>query len=299
MSGIGPYDKRLLRRRFDRIAPGYEAAGVLAREVATRMGERLDLLRAMPVRILDAGSGTGHGARMLRRRYAAATVVEVDLSFQMLRRSARHGGWLRRGIAHMTGASAPRACADIERLPFAETTFDMVWCNFALQWLGSPQAAFGEIHRVLRPGGVFMFTTLGPDTLKELRAAYAEADRHVHVHRFIDLHDYGDMLVDARFADPVMDMEYVTLTYANVPALLRELKASAAGNLDPQRPAGLSGKRTLARLEDVYEPYRKEGRLPATFEVIYGHAWRPESARTAADGRAVVTFHPRRTRGRA
>ena len=299
VSAIAPYDKRLVRRRFDRVAPGYESADALAREVAQRMAERLDLLRAVPARILDAGSGTGHGARLLRQRYPEAAIVEVDLSLEMLRRSVRHGGWLRRGIARMTRQASMRVCADIERLPFATASFDMVWSNFALHWLGSPQAAFGEVYRVLRPGGAFMFSTLGPDTLKELRAAYAQADRHTHVHRFIDLHDYGDLLVHARFADPVMDMEYLTLTYADVRALLRELKASGAGNLDPQRSPGLGGRAALARMERGYESHRREGRLPATFEVVYGHAWRPESERTTADGRAVVAFHPRRGRGHA
>lgn len=296
MSAIAPYDKRLVRRRFDRAAPGFEAASLLAREVARRMGERLDLLRVAPATILDAGSGTGHGARMLRHRYPAATVVEADLSLEMLRQSARHGSWLRRAIARMTDASAPRVCADIERLPFAAASIDMVWSNFVLQWLGSPQPAIAELYRVLRPGGVLMFSTLGPDTLKELRAAYAEADRHAHVHRFIDLHDYGDMLVHARFADPVMDMEYVTLTYPDVQALLRELRAAGAGSTDPQRAPGLSGKAALARMKQAYERMRREGRIPATFEVIYGHAWRPETPGKTADGRAVVTFHPRRTR---
>lgn len=269
---------------------------MLAREIATRMGERLDLLRIVPQRVLDCGSGTGHGARLLRERYPGATVVEVDLSVGMLAESARRDSWWRRGLARMTGARPPRVCADMERLPFADARFDMVWSNLALQWLAAPQQALAEIHRVLRPGGVCMFSTLGPDTLQELRAAYAQADTHVHVHRFIDLHDYGDMLVQARFADPVMDMEYVTLTYPDVPALLRELRASGAGNLDPGRPPGLSGKKTLARMQSAYETERQDGRVPATFEVIYGHAWRPEAPRTLADGRAVVQFQSRRPR---
>lgn len=296
MSEIARPDKRVLRRRFDRAARGYDEAAALAREVAARMDERLGLLRAVPGRVLDLGSGTGHGARLLHRRYPGAVVVEADLSFAMLEQSRRHDGWLRRGVRRMTGSSEPRVCADAERLPFADAVFDMVWSNLALQWIGPPQDALAELYRVLRPGGVCLFSTLGPDTLKELRAAYARADATVHVHRFIDLHDYGDMLVDARFADPVMDMEQLTLTYPDVQALLRELKASGAGNVDPGRKPGLSGRSPLARMAGAYEACRCDGRLPATFEVVYGHAWRPQSARTAADGRAIVEFHPRRGR---
>jgi malonyl-CoA O-methyltransferase len=290
-------DKRWLRRRFDRAAPTYEAAAALAHDVTGRMAERLDLLRAVPGRVLDAGSGTGYGARLLRRRYPQCVVTEADFSLAMLRSSTRHTGWLRRGLQRMTGAWEPRVCADLARLPFADGSFDMVWSNLVLQWLGSPQDAFAELHRVLRPGGVCFFSTLGPDTLKELRAAYSQADGYAHVHRFIDLHDYGDMLVHARFADPVMDMEYLTLTYPGVPALLRELKAAGAGNADPGRRPGLSTKAVVSRLQAAYGGYAREHRVPATFEVIYGHAWRPEAPRTAADGRAVVTFHRPSPRG--
>ncbi len=271
----------------------YEAAAALAHEVAGRMAERLDLLRAVPSRVLDVGSGTGNGARLLRRRYPGAVVVEADFSLRMLERSVRHTGWWRRGIGRMTGVWEPRVCADIERLPFADASFDMVWSNLVLQWLALPQAAFAELYRVLRPGGVCLFSTLGPDTLKELRSAYSQADSYAHVHRFIDLHDYGDMLVHARFADPVMDMEYLTLTYPDVRALLRELKAAGAGNADPGRRPGLSANAAVLRLEAAYGAYQRDGRVPATFEVIYGHAWRPETPRTAADGRAVVAFHHR------
>jgi malonyl-CoA O-methyltransferase len=297
VSEIARPDKRWLRRRFDRAAPGYEAAAALAHEVTGRMAERLDLLRAVPSRILDAGSGTGYGARLLRRRYPQSSVTEADFSLAMLRSSARHTGWLRRGLRRMTGAWEAHVCSDVERLPFADGSFDMVWSNLVLQWLGSPQDAFAELHRVLRPGGVCFFSTLGPDTLKELRAAYSQADGYAHVHRFIDLHDYGDMLVQARFADPVMDMEYLTLTYPDVPALLRELKAAGAGNADPGRRPGLSAKTVVSRLQAAYGAYARDHRVPATFEVIYGHAWRPESPRTAADGRAVVAFHRQPPRG--
>jgi malonyl-CoA O-methyltransferase len=291
MSDAPVADKRLLRRRFERVAGRYDQAAVLAREIGARMQERLDLLKLQPQRALDLGSGTGHGARALRARYRQCLVVELDLTSAMLRVARAKIAWWQRGIGRLRGERTPQVCGDMERLPFADALFDMVWSNFALQWAGSPQRAFAEMHRVLRPGGVCLFSTLGPDTLKELRSAAAQAGGDVTVHPMIDLHDYGDMLVQARFADPVMDMEYLTLTYGDVDSLLRELKTAGAGNLDPGRRQGLMGKDRFERLRRAYEDKRRDGRIPATFEIVYGHAWRPESARTAADGRAVVQFH--------
>lgn len=297
MNDTPQLDKRWLRRRFDRAAPKYEDSAALAREVASRMAERLGLLRAVPSRVLDVGSGSGFGARLLRRRYPRSVVIELDYSLAMLRCSARHTGWWRRSLGRTLGAGEPRVCADIERMPFAANSFDMVWSNLALQWLGPPQAALAEMYRLLRPGGVCLFSTLGPDTLKELRAAYSRADRYAHVHQFVDLHDYGDMLVAARFADPVVDMECLTLTYADARALLRELQAAGAGNADPRRRPGLTAREAVARVTAAYDELRRDGRVPATFEVIYGHAWRPQGTRTDADGRAVIAFHRAPVRG--
>lgn len=289
-------DKRLVRRSFERAASSYDRAAALPREIAVRMGERLDLLRAAPTRALDLGSGTGDAARALRKRYAGCAVVELDLARAMLLQSRRHGSLWRRTVEVLKGEAELRICADSEGLPFADRSFDMIWSNLALHWLASPQQAFAEIRRVLRPGGVFLFSTFGPDTLKELRACYATADVHVHVNRFLDLHDIGDMLVHARLADPVMDMEYLTLTYPDVRALMRELKALGEHNVNAGRNLALSGKSAFAAAVKAYEGYRHEGRLPATFEVVYGHAWKPESERTTEDGRAVIAFH--RTPGR-
>jgi SAM-dependent methyltransferase len=153
--------------------------------------------------------------------------------------------------------------------------------------VGEVPRVFAEFHRVLEPGGLVMFSTFGPDTLKELRAAYASADGRTHVHRFIDMHDLGDMLVNAGFADPVMDMEYVTLTYAAVRDLMRDLKAIGARNAARGRPAGLTGKALLAAVERHYESERRDGRLPATFEVVYGHAWKPQP-RVTAEGKPII-----------
>jgi malonyl-CoA O-methyltransferase len=281
-----------VRRSFERAAHTYDDAAVLAREIGDRMLERLDLVKAVPQRLLDLGSGTGYCAHRLRSRYPRCTVVELDFARSMLLRARLRRPWWRRGIAALNGADRARAvCADKERLPFADRSFDMVWSNLALNWLDTPQQVFAETRRVLRPGGVFMFSTLGPDTLKELRGAYAAVDRHVHVNRFVDMHDLGDGLVSARFSDPVMDMECVTLSYADVRGLLRDLKASGARNFNAGRNAALSGKGRFAGCVDVYERLRAGGRLPATFEVVYGQAWRPEREDVRADGRAVIRFH--------
>jgi len=294
MSATADLDKRQVRRGFERVAATYEEAAFLAREVGNRMRERLDFLRAVPADILDLGSGMGEGARWLRQRYPGCTVVELDFAYPMLAGARASASWWRRGVQRWKGV-APRICADVEKLPFRDCSFDMVWSNLTLHWVDLRQG-LAEAYRVLRPGGVCMFSTLGPDTLKELRASYQQADGFQHVNRFVDMHDIGDMLVESRFADPVMDMEYLQLTYADVGALLRELRAAGARNANAARPPGLSGRQAFGRMRAAYERYREGGRLPVTFEVVYGHAWRPERERTTKSGEAIVNFHPLRGR---
>jgi len=290
-------DRRRIRKAFSAAAQSYDRSAALPREIDNRMRERLEYLRVKPRRVLDLGSGTGYGARMLAERYPECEVVELDAAFAMLRASARQQPWWRRARMPFASARTARVCGDMEHLPFADRSFDMVWSNLVLHWTDAPQAALAEMRRVLSPGGVCLFSTLGPDTLKELRAAYAEIDHDVHVHGFIDLHDLGDMLVQSRFADPVMDMEVLTLTYPDVRDLLTEIKACGARNAARGRPGALSGKAGFARMCAAYEKHRVDGRIPATFEIVYGHAWRPESERRAPDGRAVIDFHPRRPEG--
>lgn len=286
-------DKRRVREGFERNASRYERSNFLAHEILARMSERLDLLRATPTTALDLGSGTGAGARMLRERYPGSVVVEIDIAFAMLLQSRASGSWWQRGLRRIKGDAASLVCGDIERLPFRDRSFDMVWSNLSLHWTRLP-LVFGEVRRVLRPDGVFMFSTVGPDTLKELRACFAQIDASEHVNRFVDLHDIGDMMLDARLADPVMDMEYLTLTYERVDDLLRELRDAGARNANVNRPRGLSGRRGFERMRTAYEEYRTDGRLPATFEVVYGHAWRPSAERRSSSGEAVVEFHPRK-----
>jgi malonyl-CoA O-methyltransferase len=281
-------DKRSLRSAFEHAAESYDAAAVLQNEVCRRMLGRLEYLKHRPAAILDAGSGTGNALAGLGQRYPDARLIALDIALAMLRRGRQRLPWWK-GL-FTRGVQA--VCGDIERLPLKDASVGMVWSNLALQWVNDLPRAFAEMRRVLVPGGLLMFSTFGPDTLKELRRAYQDIDRHTHVNRFIDMHDIGDLLVSGGFGDPVMDMEHFTLTYGDVRELMRELKAIGARNVTRGRPNGLSGKRVLAAVTRNYEAFRRDGRLPATFEVVYGHAWAP-LPRLGPSGRPVIDIKPR------
>jgi len=276
-----------VRRAFERAAEGYERSAALQREVGARLLAHLDPIRVAPARLLDLGSGPGAFFEPLAKRFAGAEIVAIDLAFNMLRAAQRRmPGW-RRALS----ARAPRLiCADAESLPLRGSSAQLVFSNLALQWC-APAAVFAECARVLETGGLMLFSTFGPDTLKELRDAFATVDGGAHVNSFVDMHDLGDGLVQAGFADPVMEMEMLTLEYASVEAIARELKAIGGHNALPGRARGLSGRHRWARMVEHYERLRREGSLPATFEVIYGHAWKG-APRRALDGRQVVDFHP-------
>ena len=259
-------DRARTRRAFDRAAPGYDDAAVLQGRVREELLGRLDLVRLEPAVVLDLGAGTGHASIALKRRYRTAQVVALDLSHAMLAEAARRQTLLRR---------FRRVCADAAALPLGTASVDLVFSNLVLHWCNDPDAVFRECRRVLRPGGLFTFSTFGPDTLVELRRAWAAADGYTHVNRFIDMHDLGDALVRAGLAEPVMDVERLTLTYATAQDLMRDLEAIGARNANDGRPRGLTGKGTLARMIAAYERFRRGGRLPATCEVVYGQAWAP------------------------
>lgn len=289
MSNAFVLDKRQIRQSFGRAAATYDQAAVLQREVCGRALERLDLVRLNPGLILDAGCGTGFAAPALSRRFPDATVLGLDLALPMLQaarlRIPRWRTW--------TGRTRQQfVCGDNERLPLRAGVAGMLWSNLAYQWANDLPRVLGECLRVLEPGGLLSFTTFGPDTLKELRQAFAGRDGNVHVNRFVDMHDIGDMLVRAGFADPVMDMEQIVLTYPDVESLMRELKAIGAHNVAAGRSRGLTGRGALDQLRRRYEPLRRDGRLPATFEVVYGHAWKP-AARLGPGGRPVIDIKRR------
>jgi malonyl-CoA O-methyltransferase len=257
-------DARGVRRSFERASASYEAAAVLQARVGEELLERLDFFKFEPDVVIDLGSGTGRATRELKRRYRRAAVVALDIAPGMLREARRHFGLFSR---------FERVCADARRLPFADATVDVVVSNLMLQWCDEPDGALAEIRRVLKPDGFFAFTTFGPDTLMELRAAWAAVDDYTHVNTFIDMHDIGDALGRAGLTEPVLDVARMTLTYPDVLALMRDLKTIGAHNVTAGRPRGLTGRARLRTMETAYEAARSDGRIPATYEVIYGAAW--------------------------
>lgn len=282
-------DRQQVRRSFARVAPRYGDADFLVREIDRRMQERLEYVRIEPQRILDLGCSRGASLTALAARYPQAALLGLDLSPEMLAAGAAPRPSWQRWLG-LGKSSVQHVAADAAHLPLAPRSVGMVWSNLLLHWLDHPLPALAEAHRVLEVGGLLMFSTFGPDTLKELRQAFA--DGHAHTQRFTDMHDLGDMLVESGYADPVMDMEVVTLTYEDLDALFGDLKQAGSSCAMTMRRHGLTGRGTIATARAKYEAMRREGRLPATFEVIYGHAWKVVPTKLA-DGRSVVNFAPR------
>jgi malonyl-CoA O-methyltransferase len=273
---LAEIDKRQARRAFARAAPRYDDVAVLQQEIGRRMLERLELVRMVPQRILDAGAGTGIATDALSCRYPEAEVIALDFALPMLQQAQRRV------------RSVRCLCADLEHLPLADGCIDLIFSNAALQWSNDLDHTFREFLRVLRPGGLLMFTTFGTDTLKELRTAWATVDGESHVSRFPDLHDVGDALVRSRFAEPVMDVDRMQLTYDQVEDLMEDLKVLGAHNVTQARPRGLTGRGRISAMTAAYEGFRREGRLPASYEVIYGHAWAPATGRAGE----VISISP-------
>ncbi len=286
-------DKRWVKQSFSRAATSYDTAAVLQAEVRERMMNRLEYVKLAPNMIVDAGCGTGHASHALLKKYPASQVLSLDIAMGMLKQTQLSAGFSSQ-LLGMIGLSRHRfTVGDIEQLPIASNSAQLVWSNLAVQWCNDLDAAFSEANRVLQAGGLYSFTTLGPDTLKELRAASNVDADHVHVSRFIDMHDIGDALVRAGFNAPVLDVERFTLTYDDVITLMRDLKAIGAHNATQGRNRGLLGRGFLQKLTDNYEQFRSEGKLPATYEVVYAHAWKPDAKPQLDAGVSPITFRKR------
>jgi malonyl-CoA O-methyltransferase len=279
-------DKARVRASFNRAAQTYDAAAVLQKLVRDEMFDRLDLIKLSPKKVLDAGCGTGHASFALKKRFRSAQIFSLDLALGMLNKTQ-----MQQPLLSKLFGQKRLICADIESLPVASASMNLVWSNLALQWCNDLDKSFAEISRVLKPNSLFIFSTFGPDTLKELRAASNNGSTHVS--RFIDMHDIGDALTRNGFNAPVLDVERYTLTYDDVKGVMTDLKAIGAHNATQGRSRGLAGKGFLTNLMAQYEHFRVDGKLPATFEVVYGHAWTPESKQDLGDGVSPISFRPR------
>lgn len=275
-------ERSRVRASFDAAAEHYDDVAVLQCETGNRIIERLDLIKLQPRTILDIGAGTGVATHALSKRYKKAQVIAFDLAPNMLKQARQRSGLFQRKLHPLLGDFFNKrnfVCGDAENLPFADNSIDLIFSNATLQWCSDLDHTFVELNRVLRPDGLLMFSTFGPDTLKELRDSWRAADTDnintTHVHDFIDMHDIGDAMMRAGFSDPVMDVENFTLTYPDAYQLMRELKTLGAHNVATERRHTLTGKARIKRMTDAYEKLRVDGNLPATYEVVYGHAWAP------------------------
>ena len=273
LGGAFRLDRAGVRASFDRASASYESAAGLQARVAAELLERLAVFAFEPRVVLDLGAGTGRVTRELKRRYRRALVIALDLAPGMLREARRHQQLWRR---------FERVCADALRLPLADASVDVVFSSLMLQWCEPLDTALAECRRVLKPDGFFAFSTFGPDTLHELRGAWASADGYNHVNHFVDVHEVGDALVRAGLMEPVLDVDRVEVSYPDALSLMRDLKAIGAHNVTAGRPRALVGRARLKRMQDAYEAFRRDDRLPATYEVIYGASWGAAGRRAAA-----------------
>lgn len=259
-------DKQV-QRAFNNAAKHYESHALLQKTIVERLMESFEQIKINPSVILDLGSGLGYGANQLKQKFKKAHIYQTDLSLEMLKGSRK---------------KSPRffskdhfLCGNAKDIPLKDNCVDLVFSSLMLQWCNDPDLVFSEINRVLKPNGVFVFTTFGPDTLKELRASWRQVDDGIHINAFTDMHDIGDALIRKGLDAPVLSTEEIVLTYDECIQFMRDLKNIGAHNVAKGRRKTLTGKKRLEKVIQYYEEYRTNNKLPVTYEVIYGHAWKP------------------------
>lgn len=268
-------------KTFNKHAQQYEQAAKIQHEIGERLFERLQYLKIKPRYILDLGCGPGHFSQRLKKHYPHAHIVGFDLAHAMLKQAKKKQGWL---------SKWPLVTGDMTSMPFATGIFDLVFANQVIHWSPSLPGVISELNRVMSSGGCLMFSTLGPDTFCELRQAWSKIDNYAHTNDFIDMHDVGDVLLSERFLDPVMDMELLTAHYSTLKQLLQALKAQGVRNINSKRNPGLTGKQSWRVFEQNFSVFHTEqGKLPLTYEVVYGHAWKGEQRRI---GKGTETLIP-------
>lgn len=269
-------------KSFNAHAHEYERAAKIQEEIGRRLFERLDYLKIKPERVLDLGCGTGLFTQQLRARYPEAKIIGFDLAFNMLKQAKAKQGWFKKW---------PLVNGDMQAMPFATGAFDLVFANQVVHWGRSLSDVFRELNRVMAANGCLMFTTLGPDTFKELTQAWAQVDDHAHSNEFADMHDLGDALMAEYFLEPVVDMEVIQLQYATLPALLQSLKAQGVKNTHPSRKSGLMGKGYWQQFEQHYATLSTaSGKYPLSYEVVYGHAWKGQQGHGVKGREAYVSI---------
>ena len=249
-----------IRSTFNFAASNYDDNAFLQNEIANRLAEKLKVISIKPQTIIDLGSGTGLLSNKTAEIFPNANLICVDFAQQSL----------------LKNSQKLKVCANAYELPFASNSGDFMVSNLMMQWCPDLKALFNECFRVLKPEGLILFTTFGPDTLKELKRSWSAVDSSAHVNNFIDMHDIGDQMLQSGFQSPIMEMENITLTYEKVLDLMHDLKSIGAQNVG-SRSKALTGKTKFKKMIEMYESYRSDGKLPATYEVIYGHAWKNEN----------------------
>ncbi len=283
MSDIAPLHKKDIAQSFSKAAATYDDAAFVQKEIGNRLLERLDLLKTPPSTILDVGAGTGYITRLLQQKFIKSKIIGLDLAQGMTTFAKSKQPW------HLWKNKPFYVCGDTETLPFANNSFDLIYSNFTLQWCFNLQQVFSEFKRVLKPNGMIFFTTLGPQTLIELRNSWRKVSEFTHVNDFTDMHDIGDILLNAQFSDPVMDMEMITATYPSVKQILSDLKATGARNMNAGRANGFSGKTLFKKMIQAYDTFKlADGTYPVSYEVLYGHAWLKESLVHKQDKDGIV-----------
>ncbi len=265
-----------ISKSFSKAAKHYESSAFLQKEVASRLLERLELMNVKPERVLDAGCGTGFCTRALKKKYKKAKIIGVDIAPGMIDLANKENGLFSKlGFSKVESNKIEYHCADINKLPFDNNHFDLVFSNLAVQWIMEPKLAFLELNRVLKPGGILIFSSMGEETLNELKQSWSSVDKRIHVNHFFDMKQVGDQVFSSNFENTVMDRDIITMTYQTMVGLMKDLKAIGANNLNSERPKGLMGKTKFNQLKAAYEKFRwEDGQLPATYDVIYGHAWK-------------------------
>ncbi len=284
-------DKHLVARSFGQAAAHYDDVAILQRQTGDELLDRLLLVTLQPKCILDLGVGTGRNLTFLAQRYPKSTILAVDIAIEMLHQAKNHYGKQQGLMRWLPNSSKPHyLLGNAENLPLADNSVDLVFANLTLQWC-DPRNSFVEIQRVLRPDGLLMFSTLGPDTLHELRTSWASVDNYPHVNMFYDMHDIGEAMASAGLAEAVLDTDRYTLTYETTMALMTDLKTLGARNVNSDRRRGLTGKQALQKVAQAYEQFRTDKLLPATYEVVYGHAWGGQATPQNVEGEVYIPIN--------